>query len=325
MEARNKKTKSKYMLVVLIGMVWILSGCTKDSNFQSDLGLVPIHVSNLELKAEPLTRAGGTTINTEGAVMKAFLTAQGGYTPTYNTTYTYTSGQWFSMNPIYVDKRIGKVVGVYDPNGLISFGTNSTITTNVLQAQAYAENKLWYYDNSSGTAVNNTNPKLPFSMKCAYSRLSFSISRNATYTSACKISQIKIGPSVGKFLTTAQVNVIDGTLIGTPVTDYNINTSSLPINTSGISVGTTDTSIDYLFPAQTLENGAGIKITLTIDGLNFSATVPADKFNQMERGVRYLVQLEITPALLKIIINGYIEITDIVTDNTTIENTPMEI
>lgn len=284
-----------------IGLSALLSGfllcasCSEEVSVGDSFGeSVPLGVSSLHLDGELATRSGGTPVTTDDATIAVFLTNTGGYTPMYNKTYTYSGGNWSSTDPVCVDKRTGKALAVYDPNGLVSFGTNSTVTTNTLQAQAYDEKKLWYYDNTNGTGINSTNAVLAFSMKPAYSRLSFSISRHANYPLACKVSQIVIKPSSGNFYTNARVNIADGSLTGTAVASYAINTSALPVNSTGIAIGTPDTSIDQLFPAQSLAAGAGLTITLTTDGKDHSVTVPAATFNKIQAGVHYTVQLEIT-------------------------------
>lgn len=282
-----------------IGLLALFSGllcasCSEDVSGGDSFGeSVPLGVSSLHLDGELATRAGGTPVTADGATIGVFLTNAGGYTPMYNKTYTCSGGNWSSTDPVCVDKRTGKAVGVYDPNGLVSFGANSNVTTNNLQAQAYDETKLWYYDNTTGASVNNTNAVLAFSMKPAYSRLSFSISRHANYPLSCKISQIVIKLSSGNFYTNARVNIADGSLTGTAVASYAINTSTLPMNSPGIAAGTTDTSIDYLFPPQSCN---GLIITMTIDGKDLSVTIPVSSFSTFSPGIRYTVQVEITSA-----------------------------
>lgn len=284
-------TRINIGLSALLSGLLLCASCSEEVSIGDYFGeSVPLGVSSLHLDCELATRAGGTPVTTDDATIAVFLTNTGGYTPMYNKTYTYSGGNWSSSDPICVDKRTGKALAVYDPNGLVSFGTNSTVTTNTLQAQAYDEKKLWYYDNTNGTGINNTIPAA-FSMNPGYSRLSFSISRHANYPLACKVSQIVIKPSSGNFYTAARVNIADGSLTGTTVANYTINTSALPVNSTGIAIGTPDTSIDYLFPAQTCN---GLTITLTVDGKNLSVTVPNSSFSAFSPGIRYTVQMEIT-------------------------------
>lgn len=282
---------NKYGFFLLIGIVSLLCGCGNEDNSQT---VVPLRVRDLCLNAETLTRAGGTPVTTPGATIKTFLTSQGGYAP-HHKTYTYASGKWDSLDPICVDKRVGRVLGVYDPYNLVGFPQNSPLTNNQVKIQPYAENQLWYYDNETNSSLSCTNSTVAFSMKCVYARLAFSLFRNPSYPSACKVSRIMIKPSVGQFYTTAQVNIESSALVGTPASSYTIDTSSLSINTSGISAGATDTSIDYLFPGQSLiDVSAGLILTFTIDGLDYSAQLSVASSSLILRGVKYLVQIEIT-------------------------------
>lgn len=282
--------------IINIGLLVFLSGClcsscSENTAVEWSYGeSVPLGIEELRLEGTTGTRAGGTPVTAEGASIKVFLTNAGGYTPMYNKTYTCSGGKWSSADPIYVDKRTGKSVAVYDPNGLVNFDANSTVATNNLQAQAYDETKLWYYDNTNGTGISSTTPAA-FSMKCAYSRLSFSISRHANYPSACKVSQIVVKPSSGNFYANARVNIADGSLTGTAVANYTINTSALPVNTTGIAAGTTDSSIDYLFLAQACN---GLTLTLTVDGKDLSVTIPSSSFSAFAPGTRYTAQMELT-------------------------------
>lgn len=312
--------------IINIGLLVFFSGflctsCSENTAVEKSFSeSVPLGIEELRLEGTTSTRAGGTPITTEGTFIKVFLTNAGGYTPMYNKTYTCSGGKWSTTDPIYVDKRTGKAVGVYDPNGLVSFDANSTVATNNLQAQAYNEGELWYYDNTSGASVNNSTP-VAFKMKAAYSRLSFSIFRHANYPLDCKVSQIVITPSSGNFYTNARVNIADGSLMGTAVANYTINTSALPVNTTGIATETTDKSIDYLFPAQACN---GLTLTLTIDGLNYAVTVPATQFsNNLTAGQQYTIELAIIDRYVTLI--GNVSITDYAADSSTITNDTPEV
>ena len=289
-----KRINKTQLPVLLISAVLALCGCSDENSPQDGLAAVPLGVGSLSLEARTATRAGGTPVSAEGAAVQVFLTNEGGYAPVYGKTYTCTGGKWGSNDPVYVDNRTGKALGVYDPNHLVTFGANSTVTTNALQAQAYRDNLLWYYDNAHGTNVNSTSPLMNFSMTCAYSRMAFSITHDAGYPLACKVSRITVKPATGNFYTNARVDIADGALTGTAVTEYSIDTSTLPMNTSGIAVGTTDNSVDHLFPGQTLAAGAGLTFVLTVDGAGYSVTVPSSTLNEIKAGMHYTVQLAMT-------------------------------
>ena len=281
---------------VVLGVSLLLCSCSAEGTpANNDYGeSVPLSIQNLYLEGELATRTGGTPLTADGTTIGIFLTNAGGYTPMYKNTYVCSGGKWSSADPVCVDRRTGRAIGVYDPNSLVSFGTNSSVTANTLQAQPYDEAKLWYYDNASVTSVNNADATVAFSMKCAYSRLSFVISLNDNFPHACKVSRIIIKPTSGNFYTTANVDISDGALTGTAVANYTIDTSALPMNTTGLIAGAPDTSIDHLFPAQTLTPGAGLIFTLTTEGTDYSVAVPAATFNTIQRGMHYTVQIEMT-------------------------------
>lgn len=288
-----KTINQKKWLAVLTGVLLLLGGCSAETDRQANLASVPLNVGGMRLDAGTATRSEGTPVTQEGASIGVFLTDEGGYTPAYNKTYTCNGGNWSSTDPVYVDNRTGRVLGVYDPHGLVSFGASTTVATNPLQMQFFDETRLWYYDNTTGAGVSNTNPVLAFNMMCAYARLSLNISRSVTYQFDCKVNRIVIKPSAGNFYTEARVDIADGSLTGTPAADYAIDTSGMPMNTTGLVVGFPDTSIDLLVPAQTLEAGAGLTFILTTDGNDHSVTVPAATFSTLQAGMRYVVQLEI--------------------------------
>ena len=103
-----------------------------------------------------------------------------------------------------------------------------------------------------------------------------------------------IKPSAGSFYKEARVDIADGSLTGTTAANYDIDTSEMPMNTTGLVIGFPDRSIDLLLPAQTLETGAGLTFILATDGNDHSVTVPAATFNTLEAGMRYVVQLEMS-------------------------------
>lgn len=275
----------------------LLTACERNSAPENEWGeSVPLSVQELTLTEEAASRVAEGPVTTDGAAIGVFQLAFSGYTPVYNRVYTYSAadGGWSTPDSLWVDMRKAKIVGVYDPNNVGAFPASNTsaVSSAELTAQPYDDTKVWYIDDSY-TAVNCFAPSVAFKMKPVYSRLTFSISRHANYLPACKVSRIEFKPASGSFYTAGRLNVADGTLAGTPAGSYVIDTSSLPVNTSGIAAGATDTSIDYLFPAQAC---SGLTITLTVDGKALSVAIPASGFSAFARGTHYTVQLEITGA-----------------------------
>lgn len=245
----------------------------------------------------PGTRAGGgTVINTEGAKLHLFRTAgTDGYDPMYDVACTYSGGKWTSEHPIYMDSRTAAVYACYDPHGVVSFGANSTTTSSTVSFVDYADNDMWYFDNTH-TAVNCTNAEPDFTLQCAYSRLAFSIARDADYPTACKVSNLRLQPTSGTFTNAAKVDLVTGKLTGgTTLAAYDKDTKSLPMYTAGIPSGTPDTSVELSIPVQDLPASAQLKITLTVNEVDYSATLTTAQLAKFEGSVRYTVYLSIKP------------------------------
>lgn len=289
-------------LTMLWGVITILAGtgCTAESplgNTGNGDEPVPIRI-NATMDEGTVTR-GPKPITTAGAVVKLTAldaTGTGIYPHRYNVSYTYNGYEWTSTAPIMLYPTQTKVVAYYDPNNITKFGYN---TTTDIAVSEYADNKLWYYDEEQ-LPIDYNNPGVIFILQCAYSRLSLTLRRSPAYLSSCKISQIKIQPSSGTFYTTAKIDILDGSLSGTAASNYILDTSAKALNTTGLAVDKIDTSIDLLFPVQKLADGSGLTFTLTVDGRNYSVTVPAAKFNGFRRGVRHNIYLEMTSFGLQI-------------------------
>lgn len=245
----------------------------------------------------PGTRAGsGTAIETDGAKLRLFRTAgTDGYDPMYDVACTYSGGKWTSEHPIYMDSRTAAVYACYDPYGVVSFGANSTITSSTVSFGDYTDNQMWYFD-SSHTAMNCTNAESDFTLQCAYSRLAFHIARDADYPFACKVSNIRLQPTIGTFTNAAKVDLSTSKLTGgAALAAYNKDTKSLGMYTTGIPSGTPDTGVELSIPAQDLPAAAQLKITLNVDGVDYSATLTRTQLAKFEGSMRYTVYLSIKP------------------------------
>lgn len=249
----------------------------------------------------PGTRAGGTVINTDGAKLRLFRTAGiGGYDPMYDVACTYSGGKWTSEHPIYMDSRKAAVYACYDPHSVVSFGANSTTTSSTISFGDYADNQMWYFD-SSHTEVDCFSAEPDFTLQCAYSRMAFHIARDADYPNACKVSNIRLQPTTGTFTNAAKVDLATGKLTGgAALATYNKDTKSLSMYTTGIPSDTPDTSVELSIPAQDLPATAQLKISLTVDGTDYSATLTPAQLAKFEGSVRCTVYLSIKGTGLKV-------------------------
>lgn len=252
----------------------------------------------------PGTRAGsGTVIETEGAKLRLFRTAgTEGYKAMYDVACTYSGGKWTSEHPIYMDSRKAAVYACYDPHGVVSFGTNSTTTSSTISFGDYADNQMWYFD-SSHTEVDCFSAEPDFTLQCAYSRLAFHIARDADYPFACKVSNIRLQPTTGTFTNAAKVDLSTGKLTGgTALALFDKDTKSLDMYTAGAGITTDapDTGVELAIPAQDLPVSAQLKITLTVDGTDYSATLTPVQFSKFESSVRYTVYLNIKAYIVQV-------------------------
>lgn len=306
----NARTLQKPALCTLYcGIALLLAAC--DSEQDSPVGPpsgepVALSIGGARLTATadprgsdhaPGTRAGsGTAIETEGAKLRMFRTAGiGGYDPMYDVACTYSGGKWTSEHPIYMDSRTAAVYACYDPHNVVSFGTNSTTTSSTVSFVDYADNDMWYFDNTH-TVVSCTNAKPDFTLQCAYSRLAFHIARDADYPTACKVSNIRLQPTSGSFTNAAKVDLVTGKLTGgAALAQFDKDTKSLSMYTTGIPSGTPDTGVELSIPAQDLPASAQLEIILTVDGTDYSATLTTAQLAKFEGSVRYTVYLSIKP------------------------------
>lgn len=305
--AKAVMAKSVTALAVLSFSLLLPCGCSSDllpdetDNTSVNNESVPVTMDaslDAETVSAPASRAATTSsLAVNGKVVKLFLidanTSGTKYANRYQEAYTYSSsaGAWQATQPFYLDSRKANIYAVHDPNNVAAFATNSTKTASESSLSVYIndDTKLWYYDNTK-TNINNTNAQLSFTLKCAYSRLTLSLSKTSDYPNACKVSRISIKPSSGVFAVKATVNIADGSLTSAQSSPYTVSTTSWSMYTNGLTT-TADTSFDRLFPAQKLAAGAGLTFTLNVDGVDYSVTVPSTKFNEFKRGVRHTANL----------------------------------
>ena len=212
--------------------------------------------------------------------------------------------------------RANATLCAYYPYNAATFTANSTTCT--LNAQKYDAAEDLCYATTGGAAVCNKTPNAVFAMTRGYARIKLTITRQAGYAGNCNITSVNL-KNGADFFAARTLDISSGTYAG--------STSdggwTYALNTGNIGTGTPNTSYDVLVPAQPV--GSGLTITLTIDGVNRAVTVPAASLsNNLSAGQQYTVSLNITD--VSVTLNGNINITDMVTDGTTIKNdTPAEI
>lgn len=278
-------------------------------------GQVPISVE-ASIANATLTRTAGYTPVPDGGAIGIFRTAPvtTDSPAQYDVKYTY-GGSPAKWSPDDADNQItvggeDATLCAYYPQGTVTFTTNSTVTSLTVKDYSVA-NDLCYADKPVQANVNNSQRKVSFLMNHAYARIQLHIKRYANPPAAvfpCKVSSIRLEPETtgSEFYTerTIDIGKAEGDaaqLGGTKTTGWTLDTSLLPMGTSGIAPNTEDTSIDKLFPPQIFTANTGTKVTLNIDGIVQQVIIPYGKLQKLAAGNIYQVKLELHGQSLKLL------------------------
>lgn len=283
----------------------LLFSCERNAVPDSERGeLVPLSVQELTLSEEAaVSRVSPGMVTTDGAAISVSQLAFNGYMPAYNCVYTYSAADgWTAADPLFVDARQAKIAGVYDPENVGAFpaSNTSTVSSTKLTAQVYDDTKVWYFDNSH-TGVTCFASSVAFKMQPVYSRITLQIERDASYLDACTITEVTLS-SGGVFFNELPFDVATGTLQGS-ATAYNATTTPLLKNDAGfVTIPSGIKNIDLMLPPQTIQ-GTSLLLSIKVDGLVRSVTIPYASLPKLVSGTQYNVPLLIVgPATL--ILNG---------------------
>lgn len=287
-------------------LIVLAAGCGNEmSTGLADDTPVPVEITNAGITAEVQTRA---TINS-GSI-GVFRTGSG-YTEQYEK-YTYDNGWKPSSgnNHIRVSGGDATVCAYYPYDE----SPSRTGTKFNLTAQGWTAAKDLSYA-TTGATVSNKTPTVNFNMKRAYARIKLSITRKANYVGNCNIKNVTIRHSDNNsFLISRDLDISNNASSG----DVNPGGGwRYGLNLGNVAPSTTNTAYDVLVPPQ--EVNGGLTITLPIDGVDRAVTVPASAFaNNLDAGRQYTISLTITD--VAVILNGNININDMVWDGTVIQN-----
>lgn len=258
-----------------------------DGNYNPE----PLAVS-ATIPAHIATRAQTPVELTEGS-MGIFRLAANDYAALENIRYNRAAGEdWKpASTTIYVGAKPASLCA-YSPYGAAGFSAAAPKTTATLTAQPYTAAKDMSYATTGGSEIWKLTPQATFEMKRAYSRLKLAVTRDASYPNTCKVTKVVLTPQSGMILTANTLDISTGTTgSGTPAANYETAITTT-ISTAGVASGTTDdSSIDLLMIPQALASAGGLKVTLTVDGIGYSAVVPADKLGEFTAGNLYTVSL----------------------------------
>ncbi|WP_196039076.1 fimbrillin family protein [Bacteroides nordii] len=278
-------------------LVTILTGCSSDENPAMTSGeVVPVQIS-ASLEATVQSRAATPVALPTGSEIGVFRVADVNYADAaINVKYTLQKGGWKAENPIFVAEADAKLYACY-PYGKATLEADDPALA-VLQNAACTQQTDWCYAPVSVTQkVNNMSPAINLDFVKPYSQLSLVIYRGSRYPMDCKVTQIKIALSNGGAITDSQsINLTDGIVgaVKTVQTLYTYPTSG-KMHDTGMQVGEAhrDSTCNYLFVPQVLPVGAGLELTFTVDGSDYSVIIPHADLPELIRGTRHQVAIEI--------------------------------
>lgn len=310
------RTKTVFRSATAILLAFWAAGCDKETNTELSADtMVPVEIVSSEIIAGVQTRAASTI---QTGSIGVFRMSNNGYGTILNAQYDYSSG-WKpngDANIVYVGGANATLCAYY-PYGVVSFNN----TTCTLSAQLYNANRDLCYATTGGATVCNKTPRAVFTMKRAYARVKLFITRQASYGGNCRIASMNLMDGTDGFYRTGTLYINSGyyNFLGT----WNTKGWTAYLNNVSIADGVTNESCDVLIPPQTIYKGLVIK--LNIDGVYYSVTVPSSSIsNYLDAGKQYNIRLTISG--VGVTLNGPVNITDMVTGTTGIENvTPVEI
>ena len=276
-------------LMCLLMVAW--SSCSQAEvadSIEGGNGEAPLEVRAVT-GAEVDTRAPAAVEMTEGT-LGIFRLAEADYTALDNIRYDRVpGGNWHPVSTvIYVGGTYARLCA-YAPYNSVEFKNSSLKTEAGLTMQTYAVEKDMRFAVSGGDEVWKKTPTANFELKRAYARLVLSVVRDATYPNTCKITQAKIKASTGNIITANTVDISTGTEGSGTQTPQYTHTVTTGLK-DGFEIGVTDdTSFDWLLPQQTFSGG--VVLTLTVDGMDYSVTIPVDKLSTFVRCTKYTVSL----------------------------------
>jgi hypothetical protein len=238
----------------------------------------------IPLKVASASLAGVTTRSTFSDGVGIYRLSSETYNGTVsNVKYTNVSGSWLAEStPIYLTKSMASFCA-YCPYSSAADYEDGVVA---LTSQLYTDAADLCYQ--TGVTANSETPA-SFLLKHAYARMTFSITRDASYPSAgaCAISEIQIANSGIKTQTT--LNLATGSY-GTGT----VGSVAFDPGITGIATGATAAASALMVPVEEAMSGE-VVLTFTIDGRSVSTAldVSTHGLTQLNPYTNYAVSLTV--------------------------------
>lgn len=292
----SKKQKINILLLSSITAV-LLAACSPQQdevpgNATATLGVSSVQVvtGSIATRAntKPIT-SGKLWVGIRASTPASSMGDDNVYVARRGLIYEYRDSKWTCTNVVLLTPYDISLYAYYPQDGY-AISADDAIT---LVPAIFSDQKDLRYARKSFNSVNINYPDAIFELTHAYARIKLSISPSTEFSGTGKITA---------FALKAAKN--DETIIISKPLYINQNISSpgnpstdgytFPVTTTVDAAHKPNTDCDVLFPPQTLPDG-GLQVSLTIDGVSRSATIPKADFpdGELKENNQYTVHLEI--------------------------------
>lgn len=258
----------------------ILTGCSKDDSLMNQEGNTALGISSASMSATVSTKATPVPLTTGSIGVYRTANAGSGYTAQLSE-YTYNTS-WGSSNLIYLNNNSAQICAFYPYAYVVPAVFDPTAVALTAQKQDNAKELVY----ATNAAYSNTNKTAIFNMVQAYSKITFTINKDATYTGNCAISSISL--SNAALVQSNTINITNGT--------YGTGTvAAVTYNPAIASIATSATSALLLPPTKVGTDMTGnITLSIIVDGSTLTVAIPVSSFNgKLVLGNNYQVTLTI--------------------------------
>ncbi len=266
----------------LIIIAVFLSGCSKEENLPEAGSRVPLSVSSASLSAV-FTKSTPSLLNS--GKIGLFLLSSNGYTAMNDVEYDYGSPAWIPQSStIYLNNNNASVCAYY-PWGAAGITSSSDPTIVPLTAQIYSDAQDLCFVSKNLTSLNNSSPSIDLTMGHAYSRITFTIDKDATtYKGNCQINYINISnPGIMKNNT---LDITSGTYGSTTPNGSCYYDPGI----SGIFSSSVSTSV-LMVPA--IMSGSEVKLMFVVDGSILRTSLPTSTIDKLKAGSEYSIHVTV--------------------------------
>lgn len=271
--------------ILILSLLFVLFGCSDDQNGDTlngksnSLSVASVSTQNVQTRSTtPLKKDS----------IGVFLRPGNGYVEQANVKYRYnaSSSAWETLAPLYLGSHNASVCAYYPYSSSV---TDAQVVP--LVSKEYTSESDFCY--AANQPASSSAPKVSFTMKHAYARISFHITRGASYAGSSAINYISIKND--SLCRSVMLNIAEGTYANPA-----LGTFSFDPKISGIVSGKTEIKQVLLVPVNVVLGK--ITFTFKIDGeiMSTNADVASYGLNSLTAGYDYKVSITISGSSLSL-------------------------